>query len=84
MGLSFKSVGGSDAVNRYTVSGSADGKRWVELVDNTRNLAPGFMNHDLNGVYRFVQVNAFSVWDVDHHKEAAWETGVYEISVYGH
>ena len=83
IGLSFKSIGGSDAVNRYTVAGSIDGKRWMELVDNTRNLVPGFMNHGLTGAYRYVQVNSFAIWDVDHGKEADWETGVYQISVYG-
>jgi hypothetical protein len=35
IGLSFISVSGSDSVNRYTVTGSNDGKTWTELFDNT-------------------------------------------------
>ena len=83
VGLSFVSIGGSDAANRYTVLGSADGQKWIELIDNTANVRPGFMNHDVAGAYRYVQLNDFSVFDVTHGKEADWELGVYQISVYG-
>jgi hypothetical protein len=83
IGLSFESTGGSDAVNRYTVSASADGEKWIELVDNTNNIMPGFDNHKLTGSFRYVQVNVFSVHDVDHNKEADWESGMYQVSVYG-
>ncbi|KAK9334419.1 hypothetical protein V1521DRAFT_442996 [Lipomyces starkeyi] len=38
IGLSFLSVGGSDAANRYIVQGSTDGNYWYPLVDNTDNL----------------------------------------------
>ncbi|OIW30391.1 coagulation factor 5 8 type domain-containing protein [Coniochaeta ligniaria NRRL 30616] len=83
IGLSFQSVGGSDSVNRYTVSASADNSYWVQLVDNTQNLIPGFTAHVLSGSYRYVKINDYSIWDVDHNKEADWEAGVYEVSVYG-
>lgn len=83
IGLSFMSVGGSDAVNRYVVSCSVDGSSWSQLVNNTGNLNPGFMAHVLSGRYRYVRLNDYSVWDIDHGKEADWEVGVYEISVYG-
>jgi hypothetical protein len=83
IGLSFISVGGSDAVNRYTVSASKSGSTWDQLVDNTANPAPGFQSHTLSGSYRYIQVNVYSVWDVAHGKEADWEVGVYEVSVYG-
>lgn len=84
VGLSFLSIGGSDAANRYTLAGSVDGTRWIELVDNTQNVRPGYANHDLQGQFRFVQLNDMSVWDVDHNKEADWETGLQQLSVYGH
>lgn len=83
VGLSFMSVGGSDAVNRYTILGSVDSKKWVELIANTESVKPGYMNHNLEGSYRYVQLNVFSVWDVDHNKDADWEIGVYQVSVYG-
>ncbi|KUJ08643.1 uncharacterized protein LY89DRAFT_724696 [Mollisia scopiformis] len=83
IGLSFMSVGGSDCVNRYTVSGSTDDSSWIQLVDNTENLIPGYQAHILSGSYRYVKINDYSIWDVDHNKEADWEAGVYEISVYG-
>ena len=83
IGLSFMSIGGSDAAYRYTIAGSADGKHWVELVDNTRNLSPGFMNHNVDGRFRYVQLNDLGVEDVDHNKEADWEVGLYQVSVYG-
>ena len=84
IGLSFMSVGGSDAVDRYAVLGSVDGKRWIQLVDASAGLHAGYQNHDLDGSYRYVQLNGLSVWDVDHNKEADWEVGVYQVSVYGH
>ncbi|KAJ9139178.1 Coagulation factor 5 8 type domain-containing protein [Pleurostoma richardsiae] len=84
IGLSFMSVGGSDAVNRYKISASTDGSYFYPLVDNTGNLSPGYMAHVLSGSYRYVRMDDYSVWDVDHNKEADWEVGVYEISVYGY
>lgn len=85
IGLSFMSVGGSDAVNRYTISASADNSYWFPLVDNTQNLIPGFQAHVLSGSgsYRYVKLDDYNIVDVDHNKEADWEAGVYEISVYG-
>lgn len=83
IGLSFYSVGGSDAANRYTVSGSTDNSYWYTLVDNTENLHPGYQDHVVSGSYRYIKLNDYSVWDVDHNKEADWEVGVYEVYVYG-
>ena len=83
IGLSFMSVGGSDAANQYTIVGSVDSRHWKELVDNTRNIMPGYMNHRLDGSYRYVQLDDLKVEDVDHNKEADWEVGLYQVSVYG-
>lgn len=83
IGLSFMSVGGSDAVNRYTLQGSVDGLSWDELVNNTGNSQPGFRDHVISGSYRYIRLNDYSVWDIDHNKEADWEVGVYEVYVYG-
>lgn len=83
IGLSFKSVGGSDAVERYTVTGSRDGSYFFPLIDNTGNLHPGYMSHYLSGSYRYIRINVYSVYDVVHNKEADWEVAMYEVSVYG-
>jgi len=83
IGLSFVSVGGSDAANRYTVAASNDTSYWYPFVDNTENTHPGYMAHTLSGSFRYIKIEDFSVFDVDHNKEADWEVGVYEISVYG-
>eukprot|EP01044_Picomonas_judraskeda_P009812 COSAG03_NODE_1220_length_4535_cov_9.671776_6_plen_53_part_00 len=34
--------------------------------------------------HRYVQLNDLGVQDVDHNKEADWEVGLYQVSVYGH
>lgn len=83
IGLSFMSVGGSDAVNRYTVSASKDLATWTILADNTQNLQPGFQPHRLSGEFRYVKLIDYSVWDVAHNKGAEWQAAVYEVSVYG-
>lgn len=83
VGLSFKTVGGSDAADRYTVETSNDKVHWTEQVDNTQNNVVGYQSHGLNGKFRYVRVTDFSTYDIAHHKEADWETGLYEISVHG-
>ncbi|KAL2851108.1 hypothetical protein BJY01DRAFT_245210 [Aspergillus pseudoustus] len=83
IGLSFRSVSGSDAATRYLVYGSNDDTQWDLLVDNTQNGQPGFADHKLSGRYRYVKVTVTSVFDVAHGKGADWQLGVYEISVYG-
>lgn len=84
IGLSFLSVGGSDAVHQYLIKASNDGENWEEIVDNTQNNQPGFMSHRLDGLrYRYIELYDFNVLDVVHNKDADWEVGVYEVSVYG-
>ncbi|EFW99717.1 coagulation factor 5 8 type domain containing protein [Grosmannia clavigera kw1407] len=84
IGLSFLSVGGSDAANRYTLTGSNDGATWHQLADNTANLQPGFCDHIVTGnSYRYVRLDVSSIYDVIHDQEADWEAGLYEVYVYG-
>ncbi|MDT0446700.1 chitobiase/beta-hexosaminidase C-terminal domain-containing protein [Streptomyces johnsoniae] len=83
IGLSFKTVSGSDNVHRYAVSASNDGERWTELADNTSNLRIGYQNHALEGQYRYVRVDVYSSFDLAHGRDAAWARGLYEVSVYG-
>ncbi|WSQ13012.1 discoidin domain-containing protein [Streptomyces sp. NBC_01231] len=83
IGLSFKTVGGSDNVHRYTVSGSTDGQRWTELVDNTQNNRVGHQSHELTGSYRYVKLDVYKSFDLAHGKDADWSRGLYEVSVYG-
>lgn len=83
IGLSFRSIGGSDAANQYTVQVSKDAQSWVTVIDNSANQIPGYQNHNLNGSYRHVQIYGINVQDVDHGKSADWEAGIFEVSVYG-
>ncbi|KAJ5610552.1 coagulation factor 5 8 type domain-containing protein [Penicillium lagena] len=83
VGLSFRSVGGSDAVERYYLSGSKDNVTWDELADDRGNSLPGFKSHLVSGSYRYVRLDTTSIWDVVHGTSAAWEAGLYEMSVYG-
>jgi hypothetical protein len=83
VGLSFMSVGGSDAANRYTVTASTDGSYWWTLVTNLDNTSPGWQDHVVSGSYRYIKLNDYSVFDIAHNKEADWEVGVYEVYVYG-
>ena len=83
IGLSFRSVSGSDCVERYTLYGSKDNETWVELVDNTDNDNPGYKSHIVSGTYRYVRLNTSSVYDIVHDTEATWEVGLYEASIYG-
>ncbi|KAJ9134339.1 Coagulation factor 5 8 type domain-containing protein [Pleurostoma richardsiae] len=83
IGLSFRSVSGSDSVERYLLSGSVDGETWTQLVDNTANILPGYKSHLIDGTYRYVRLNTTSVWDVVHNQAATWQAGLYELSVYG-
>ncbi|EOO03310.1 putative coagulation factor 5 8 type domain-containing protein [Phaeoacremonium minimum UCRPA7] len=83
IGLSFRSVSGSDAVARYTASASKDNSTWTLLVDNTGNALPGYKSHMVSGRYRYVRIDVSSIYDVVHGTSAAWEAGLYEASVYG-
>ncbi|MGY0064096.1 discoidin domain-containing protein [Streptomyces sp. LZ34] len=83
VGLSFKTVGGSDNVHRYTVSVSDDGEKWTEQVDNTQNNRIGYQNHQLTGTHRYVRLTVYKSFDLAHNKDADWARGLYEVSVYG-
>lgn len=83
IGISVYSVGGSDAVYQYEIEASNDGKSWTTVINNRGNWLPGFTSHILTGSYRYVKFSNYNIIDVIHHKEADWEKGVYEISVYG-
>lgn len=81
--ISARTVGGSDAAHRYSVSVSNDGVTWTEAADNRQNNLVGFKSHPLSGTYRYVKVDVHDVWDVVHNQRATWERGLHEVSVYG-
>jgi hypothetical protein len=83
IGISFKTVGGSDNVHRYTVTASVDGQHWTEVADNTQNIRVGYQSHLISGNYRYVRVNVYKSFDLAHNKDADWAKGLYEVSVYG-
>ncbi|WNI19785.1 hypothetical protein [Actinacidiphila sp. ITFR-21] len=89
IGLSFKSVGGSDNAHRYGVYATndvdADGNpaNWRIIVNNKQNNVPGFQAHNVDGdTYRYVKyVNVDNV-DMSHGKTGqAWSRGLYDMTV---
>ncbi|MFF2060431.1 discoidin domain-containing protein [Streptomyces sp. NPDC058200] len=83
VGLSFKTVGGSDNVHRYSVFASNDGQKWTEVADNTQNNRIGYQSHEVTGKYRYVKVTVYQSFDMAHGKSADWSRGLYEATVYG-
>jgi len=89
IGLSFKSVGGSDNAHRYGVYGTndvdANGKptNWRILANNKQNNVPGFQAHNLDGdTYRYVKYENVDNVDMSHGKTGqAWSRGLYELTL---
>lgn len=71
--LSFRSVGGTDAVERYYLGGSKDNVTWNELPDNRTNSLPIFKTHLVSGSYRYLRLDTTSIWDVVHGTSATCE-----------
>jgi hypothetical protein len=89
IGLSFKSVGGSDNAHRYgiyatnDVDAAGNPTNWKIIVNNKQNNVPGFQGHNLDGdSYRYLKyVNVDNV-DMAHGKTGqAWSRGLYEMTV---
>ena len=89
VGLSFKSVGGSDNAHRYgvyatnDVDGNGNPTSWRIIANNKQNNVPGFQAHNLEGdAYRYLKyVNVDNV-DMAHGKTGqAWSRGLYEMTV---
>jgi len=84
LGISFKTVSGSDNVHRYIVNGSLDGTRWTEIADNSQNMRIGYQDHLVSGRYRYVRIDVYDSFDLAHGRSGAtWATGIYEVSVHG-
>lgn len=81
IGPSFKSVGLSIAMQ------SAEALMipiFTRLWTIRETFIPAIKSHMINGSFRYIRMNDYSVYDGVHNKEAGWEVGVYEISVYGY
>jgi len=89
IGLSFKSVGGSDNAHRYGVYGTNEvdsngvPTNWKIIVNNKQNNVPGFQGHNLDGsTYRYVKYANVDNVDMAHGKTGqAWSRGIYELTV---
>jgi hypothetical protein len=89
IGLSFKSVGGSDNAHRYAIYATNDvdangvPTNWQTVVNNKQNNVPGFQGHNLEGAsYRYVKWENSDNVDMAHGKTGqAWSRGLYELTV---
>ncbi|MFG1912987.1 hypothetical protein [Kribbella sp. NPDC048928] len=89
IGLSFKSVGGSDNAHRYgiyatnDVDANGNPTNWQAIVNNKQNNTPGFQGHNLDGVsYRYIKWENSDNVDMAHGKTGqAWSRGLYEMTV---
>jgi hypothetical protein len=89
IGLSFKSVGGSDNAHRYgiyatnDVDANGNPTNWKIIVNNKQNNVPGFQAHNLVGdTYRYVKYSNVDNVDMSHGKTGqAWSRGLYELTV---
>ncbi|WP_162824354.1 Ig-like domain repeat protein [Peterkaempfera bronchialis] len=89
IGLSFKSVGGSDNAHRYGIYATndvdANGKptNWRIIANNKQNNVPGFQAHNLDGdTYRYVKYANVDNVDMSHGKTGqAWSRGLYELTI---
>ena len=89
IGLSFKSVGGSDNAHRYgiyatnDVDANGNPTNWQIIANNKENNVPGFQAHNLDGnTYRYVKFANVDNVDMSHGKTGqSWSRGLYEITV---
>jgi hypothetical protein len=89
IGMSFKSVGGSDNAHRYGIYATNDvdaggnPTNWKIIVNNKQNNVPGFQAHNLDGdSYRYVKYENVDNVDMAHGKTGqAWSRGLYEMTI---
>ncbi|MGN7165379.1 RICIN domain-containing protein [Paenibacillus cellulositrophicus] len=78
-------VGGSDAVYRYKLEGSADGQHWTQLVDGSENGVVGYVANPISdsGHYRYVRLTVNNIINVHNGQNALWADGIIELAVFG-
>ncbi|MEI0737627.1 discoidin domain-containing protein [Paenibacillus sp. JTLBN-2024] len=78
-------VGGSDAVYRYKLEGSADGQHWTQLVDGSSNNVVGYVANPISdtGHYRYVRMTVNNIVNVHNGQNALWADGIIELAVFG-
>ncbi|MDT0425205.1 Ig-like domain repeat protein [Streptomyces evansiae] len=89
IGLSFKSVGGSDNAHRYGIYATNDvdahgnPTNWKIIANNKQNNVPGFQAHNLDGdTYRYVKYENVDNVDMTHGKTGqSWSRGLYEMTI---
>ena len=89
IGLSYKSVGGSDNAHRYGIYATNDVDEngnpinWQIIVNNKENNVPGFQAHNVDGnTYRYVKYMNVDNVDMAHGRTGqGWSRGLYEMTV---
>jgi len=80
-------VGGSESPCQYTLSGSANGSSYTQLVNAQSNGQPGFVVHAIEDAnsYRYIKLSVSKFNDIRHNNAntVSWADGVYEVAVYG-
>jgi len=80
-------MGGSESPCQYTLSGSANGSSYTQLVNASSNGQPGFVVHSIDDAnkYRYIKLSVSKFNDIRHNNAntVSWADGVYEVAVYG-
>ncbi|TID14183.1 putative f5 8 type c domain protein [Venturia nashicola] len=82
--LLTKLVGGSETAYKFNVLGSADGKKWEKLADQSKNTVVGFVDVPIQGgkSFRWVRVDVLGITNVNNGNEADWAKGILEATVF--
>lgn len=80
---------GSESFYTYNVTGSADGKTFSLLADQTNNKDPGFSVSfpGDNGIsstgFRYIRIEVDGIYNNNNGNSATWTAGLHEVTVYG-
>lgn len=82
--LLTKLVGGSETAYKFNVLGSADGKTWEALADQSKNTVVGFVDVKIEGgkSWRWIRVDVLGIMNVNNGNGADWAKGVLEVTVF--
>ncbi|KAE9966938.1 hypothetical protein EG328_008509 [Venturia inaequalis] len=82
--LLTKLTGGSETAYKFNVLGSADGKSWEKLADQSKNTVVGFVDSEIQSgkSWKWVRVDVLGIMNVNNGNEANWAKGVLEVTVF--
>lgn len=82
--LLTKLVGGSETAYKFNVLGSADGKNWEKLGDQSKNTVVGFVDTKIQSgkSWRWVRIDVLGIMNVNNGNGADWAKGVLEATVF--